>query len=160
MFGAQCERQPTVLLSEGNSSWLSLGDAKAMRSRMAQSECAPTPSKMGGRWQPVHWRDLARYLGSYNAWVRLWNVHETDWSLFMSPDWWDGETVYSVGSVLKLRFHSGLEVEVKLRRWRHYHDGCSHCRNEAPIGDVVWARQRRPRISHRQRIRESAGRSR
>lgn len=157
MLGAQSERHPPVPPPEGNSSWLSLSDAKAMRSRMAQSECAPIPSQMGGRWQPVYWRDLASYLGSYNAWVRLWNVHETDWSLPLSPDWWDGETVYSVGNVLKLRFHSGLEVEVKLLRWWHYHDGGPHCRNEAPIGDVVWARQRRPHISRRQRIRESAG---
>jgi hypothetical protein len=160
MLGAQSVRHPPVPLPEGNSSWLSLRDAKAMRSRLAQSECAPTPSQKGGRWQLITWQDLARYLGSYNAWVRLWNVHETDWSLSMSPDWWDGETVYSTHDVLKLRFHSGLEVEVKLRRWQHYHDGWSLCRHEAPIGDVVWARQRRPRTSRRQRIRESAGRSR
>jgi hypothetical protein len=159
MQGAQSERQPLDLPLADNRSWVRQDDVDAMRSRMAHSDCAPMPSRRSGQWRPVPWQDLASYLGSYNAWVRLWNIHETDWSLPTSPDWWDGEKVCSSGNILRLRFHSGLEVEVKLRRWWHFHDGWSCCRNEAPIASVVWARQRQSQPPE-DRIRESAGRSR
>jgi hypothetical protein len=142
MQGAQVVAPKSTVPGAVSRSWLRQDDVDAMRSRMAHSDCAPTPKRKGGAWKPVPWHDLARHIASYNAWVRLWNAHENDWSLPTSPDWWDGETVYSGGHVLKLRLHSGIDVEVKLRRWGHYHGGLSHCRNEAPMASVVWARQR------------------
>ncbi|GLQ11451.1 hypothetical protein GCM10007913_33830 [Devosia yakushimensis] len=125
-----------------NKYWSRYEDIQDLKSKLCDGAFAPTPARLSRRWTRVDWVDLTQLLASYNAWVRLWNVHETSIDLPLSPEWWDGKIPASVGSILELVLNDGRIVEVKLRGWFHFYDGMSFCRNEARVTDVMWARQR------------------
>lgn len=137
-------RKREQLVALGERRWLRTDDIRALAARIEQEgEYAPAPH-LSGRWRPICWTDLGRWLGSYNFWVRSWNLHETSKDLPLSPDWWDGRVDRKTKPFrLALYPHGGSrEIEVRSRGWDQFQDGWSMCRNEVRIADVTWARQR------------------
>lgn len=121
-----------------NQSWLRRADLDALRTALASGETVPLTAS--STLKPVLWVELASVLASYNAFTRLWNRHETDPALPLSPEWWDG-TVGPArrGRVVTFRVRAGtLRVSVS-SPWSFFYEGWSFQKQEIPIAGVRWA---------------------
>lgn len=107
----------------------------------------PANTRSKRKLEPITWLELAPLLASYNAFVRLWNVHERDDELMLSPTWWDGSTPGHIHpNRLVICRNDGSRVEVQLDlTWSPYFPGLSGLKNEVPFDRIEWAGKSSPR---------------
>jgi hypothetical protein len=115
---------------------------------MTSALCPPPPARYQA--EPMTVADAKHWIASYNAWVEVWNRHERDRDLPLSPEWSDA---YLLGgaipaSVLAFKPRTGQSHEhlllngwgfIRLRKWRPFHRGWSYCRTQADPANIVWA---------------------
>jgi hypothetical protein len=89
--------------------------------------------------------DAEYWLASYNAWAELWNRHERDRSLPLSPDWAEAENIGVIGcslprSALVFRVRATQRMgAIRVRGWSPFFPSWSFCRNAADPACIVWA---------------------
>lgn len=96
--------------------------------------------------EPVSWKKAAAWIDRYNSFVDLWNQHELDPNLSLSPDWAEADIVCTIGSIFPIntllfvdhdtqRFHS-----IFMRKWELWNrKKRAFIRNKADYRKVVWA---------------------
>lgn len=103
------------------------------------------------RAEPMTVREADYWIGSYNAWVALWNKHERSTDLPLSPEW--DEAVYCYKPYVltfEIRKTGRVAFFKPIRQWSPWGEGWSFCREPIVKDQIVWAawqpRQRERRL--------------
>ena len=129
---------------ESEAARMAAEEMARIAARMDDAQIALPPPYPKWKFRPMRRREAEAWLERYNAWVDVWNRHETDLALPLSPDWPEAVSVFAPGlpeSALVFRprdGQAGLGV-IRLKNWRPYAPGWSFCRMPASAERIVWA---------------------
>jgi hypothetical protein len=93
--------------------------------------------------EPMSLAEATYWIDSYNAWVEVWNRHETSRDLPLNPEWPKASSVaiFNCNSVLAFVPRNERRTGfIRLAKWQPYHKGFLNCcRNRADPANIIWA---------------------
>lgn len=117
----------------------------------AQSMWQPVPMPRSSlcrryRLEPISWAKVEHWIERYNRFVELWNQHELDHGLPLSPEWENASITCPIGSGFStntLLFTDRVTQRlhaIHMNRWEPWKRGTNaFIRNKANVQKVMWA---------------------